>query len=647
MSYEYFYALIIAAIVSTVVAVSAWKRRSAIEAKSVIFLMSSLAVWAFTYAIHWIVRDPSAKSFWLNATYLGVVTSPAAFLLFALQYTNRGILVTKKTVFILSIIPGLTLILLWTDPWHQLFYGGYPPQGTILKGGIGFWINAIYSYLLLLISLILILIEFFRSMKPIRRQVAIILLGMCLPWIGNMICLMGLSPFPEIDLTPFIFILSGGLFIVGITNFRFLDVRPIARSLLVENMKNGVIILNESLIVMDINPSACQILDTSKKIIGKEISSINSDWSAKIGNYHGSALSSFEIRINGERNNDYEVNITHLVDSNNKIFGYILVLYDVTLKKETAEIIARSEKRYRQLFENACESIAVIQDERIVICNPVTSELTGYTNEELQSRPFHDLVLPEDLPVAREHYERIIHGEPIRGKFQIKIMRKDKQIRWVELSDIRIIWEERPASLIFLIDITETIKAVSVLEFQNSHDFLTGLFNRQYYETEIDKLQKNREYPISMVVLDMNGLKEINDTYGHKIGDEYLQLGARLIKSTFQQEKIVARIGGDEFVVVLSHINEFEAEQIAQRIKQNIEEHNNQNPTGKQISFAVGFATGQSPDLPDEIFRKADQVMYLDKENYYKNRSGDRRHRIYSDFTENGTGSENILSSGS
>jgi len=117
--------------------------------------------------------------------------------------------------------------------------------------------------------------------------------------------------------------------------------------------------------------------------------------------------------------------------------------------------------------------------------------------------------------------------------------------------------------------------------------------------------------------MDMNGLKEINDTQGHAAGDEQLRVTAREIRKAFRPDDVIARIGGDEFVIILPETNTGAAQLVVDRLTQIIEEINQQNPDRNPISFAIGFASSESmPDLQN-VLRKADREMYVQKAKYY------------------------------
>jgi diguanylate cyclase (GGDEF)-like protein/PAS domain S-box-containing protein len=398
-----------------------------------------------------------------------------------------------------------------------------------------------------------------------------------------------------------------------------LELVPIAHSQLVENLLDGVIVLDIKNRIVDINPAAEKIFSISSDVIGKsfpQIASVTPDLS-KLDN--GDSADKFEFQVLSNPPKDYEVSILPLKDLRGNLTGRLVTLHEITEHKLAQEKIRRSEEQYRALFDNAVECILVVQDRKIVFCNPITVEITGYQEEELINESFVKLIYPEDLEIVLDHYKRRVEGEIIKDRYQFRLVRKDLSYRWVETSGIRIDWEGEMATLHFLMDITDRKKAEVALEFRSTHDILTGLYNRQFFESEIERLQKSRRFPISILVMDMNGLKEINDSLGHAAGDEQLQVAAAVIQKAFRPEDVIARIGGDEFVVILPETNPEAAQKAMDRAKQVVETFNKNSQRKHPVSFAIGFATTESSSNLREVFRIADRQMYLDKELYYSN----------------------------
>jgi diguanylate cyclase (GGDEF)-like protein len=151
------------------------------------------------------------------------------------------------------------------------------------------------------------------------------------------------------------------------------------------------------------------------------------------------------------------------------------------------------------------------------------------------------------------------------------------------------------------------------LEYVSMHDSLTGLYNRAYFQEELARLERSRRYPVSVIMIDVNWLKQTNDEYGHLAGDELLQCTAEVLRMTLRAEDVVARIGGDEFAILLAECNASSAETIVLRIQDQIAEVNR---TRKKtlLSLAIGAATAHKPESLASALKKADEAMYKHKD---------------------------------
>ena len=157
------------------------------------------------------------------------------------------------------------------------------------------------------------------------------------------------------------------------------------------------------------------------------------------------------------------------------------------------------------------------------------------------------------------------------------------------------------------------------LRYQSSHDVLTGIYNRLFFSAELERLERSREFPISFVIVDVDGLKIINDTQGHTKGDELLQHTASVLRSVFRDGDVVARIGGDEFAVLLPATDSATMEQIVSRVKERLVEEIFKHPD-MSVKLSLGASTAEKGTVV-ESFKLADQRMYADKAAHKSNKS--------------------------
>jgi diguanylate cyclase (GGDEF)-like protein len=152
------------------------------------------------------------------------------------------------------------------------------------------------------------------------------------------------------------------------------------------------------------------------------------------------------------------------------------------------------------------------------------------------------------------------------------------------------------------------------VEYLSFHDEMTGLYNRRYFENELDRLSTSRRLPITLLVADIDNLKIVNDNYGHKVGDQYIKAAAKILENSSREEDVVARIGGDEFAIVLPETGLEAADKVYQRIKSNLIKYNQREDLVENFAISLGFAvrTKNEQNL-DQIFKQADKMMYNNK----------------------------------
>ncbi|MFV1949604.1 MAG: diguanylate cyclase domain-containing protein, partial [Anaerolineales bacterium] len=170
---------------------------------------------------------------------------------------------------------------------------------------------------------------------------------------------------------------------------------------------------------------------------------------------------------------------------------------------------------------------------------------------------------------------------------------------------------------ISIIDITERKETEEKLRFMSFHDALTGLYNRAYFEEELARLDGGRQYPVSIIAGDLDGLKQINDQLGHDAGDRAIKAAAKVLGlNTFRKEDVVARIGGDEFIVILPSVDLDQNPAIYDRINDGLDQFNNSDLDDdlyRPISLSLGYAVVQEGESLKDGYKSADKAMYISK----------------------------------
>lgn len=189
----------------------------------------------------------------------------------------------------------------------------------------------------------------------------------------------------------------------------------------------------------------------------------------------------------------------------------------------------------------------------------------------------------------------------------------DGKRRWVRIAGYAVKDKQGKVERVIgnMLDITEAKLADEKLKYIYFHDSVTGLYNRSFFEEELKRLDTERQLPMSMILADVDGLKIINDSFGHSKGDELLRIVGEILTTVCRKEDIVARYGGDEFAILLPQTSASEVHQICARIESACNEHRNKEFA---ISLALGYATKEAPKQDaSQVLRTAEDYMYQQK----------------------------------
>lgn len=290
-------------------------------------------------------------------------------------------------------------------------------------------------------------------------------------------------------------------------------------------------------------------------------------------------------------------------------------LEEVSQKKE--DLFIEKELFKTTLLSVGDGVISTDTNGNILVMNKVSENLTGWTQEEAIGKPIEEVfnIINEFTREKTENpaYKVLGTGKTIELANHTILVSKDGIERPIEDSAAPINDEYGNITGVVLVfrDFTDKKQKQKEIEYLSYHDQLTGLFNRRYYEQEIVRMDDEKYYPLTLIMLDVNGLKLTNDAFGHMTGDLILQKISSVLKKECRENDIISRIGGDEFIILLPNTDAKNAEVIIDRINTTIK---NEKIDNVILSISVGFAIKQEKsESITEVFMKAEDNMYRNK----------------------------------
>lgn len=370
------------------------ERRSALGAIFMSLLQIVVAEWAVASGLETVAVGLPMKVLWAEISYFGIALGPLFYFLFMIQYSQKGKWLSPGVIALLSIIPVLTIVFAATDSWHHLLWRTimFNPKSNIAiyRHGSWFWVSFFYNYALLCLGAFSLYRAMFLFHATYRSRSVYLLVGTALPIAGFTMYIVGVDPLSGLDWTPITFTLTGIILTWGIFRKQMFSLLPIARNHLVDHMKDGVLVVDESNLIVDINQSAQRLLiDNGKWNIGQPIRNVLTTWTDLISD-QGDKDVSMEITLGKGDPRVLEARISTLHDHQNRFVGRLVVLHDINDRKLIENAVKRTNRKLKQKLVEIEALQAILREQAIF------DHLTG-----LMNRRFLEETLERELPRAK------------------------------------------------------------------------------------------------------------------------------------------------------------------------------------------------------------------------------------------------------
>ncbi|MEJ5224662.1 MAG: histidine kinase N-terminal 7TM domain-containing protein, partial [Anaerolineales bacterium] len=327
--------LFVSTLVSISLGVFIFTRRRAPGSVALGVLALLIAEWSLTYGLEIAIPGLAAKIFWAQWQYIGIAFIPFAWLLFAVFYTRQDNLNRRLAfVHLLGILPLITVAMVFTNETHGLIWsrtflntiGELSVLGN--EHGAWFWVHFAVSYVFLLVGAVILLRGLRRMQGLYRAQIWALFFGVALPWVGNIVYFV--TPI-AIDPTPFAFTITIALLAWAIFGYRLTDIAPIARDLVVEGLREGLIVLDMQGRIVDVNTAAARFIGLPPtQIIGRPSAEILQPWQGTMERFRGVLEAQEIVEIGrGEAVRQMEVRIAPLYDNRRNLAGRLITFLEI------------------------------------------------------------------------------------------------------------------------------------------------------------------------------------------------------------------------------------------------------------------------------------------------------------------------------
>jgi PAS domain S-box-containing protein len=396
--------------------------------------MAAVSLWALLAFFEVFSNDPQTKIFSYGLKYLFIVVVPLAWLVFSLYYANRVRRLRLSFLTAIALLPTATLILVATNPLHHRMFTSFDIVAAgnhyvmYARFGPWFWVHTVYSYGCIAAGFLLLTRHLLSTPAHFKRQVASLMIACAAPWISNAIFLFKPDLLHYFDMTPIAFSVSGIVFMWGILRYRLLDIVPIARDTVIQNMDDCVIIVDTDMHIIDLNPAACTLIGRPvRDLIGAHADQVVEWWPSYLSQINQSDAAAFtpiELNVNGRHRSFNPVR--SCLFSKDKLIGYLIILRDVTGRLEAEKALRNSEERFKSLSENAPVIIFALDENGTVsYVNQAWERILGHERGRLPGKLFVDIIEPEEEQSYTTIFDRLLNGQQSVAEIKFHVRHRD------------------------------------------------------------------------------------------------------------------------------------------------------------------------------------------------------------------------------
>lgn len=333
----YFLPLLISTLFLAALTLIAWRFRTRPEGRAVTLFLSAATIWSAASAGNVVSADILSNYLFTAFAYIGIVTVPVAWILLVIIYIGEERTVAFPKFLAFFIIPALTCLMVFTNPYHHLYYSAVTSVQAgssvmwLYSYGPFFWVHALYSYILVLSGMILLLTRYVISQAIFRAQIALLLIAVALPFGFNLLWVVYDMPFAGFDPTPVIFIPTGLILIAAASRYQLFSLSPVAYSMLFDSLNDIVIVTNERGLVVSINPAGAGILgEINGEILGKPVQEILNGIPAGFLTCSHDTHMECNLSFSGtDPSQQYDIRCMPILSENGDMKGRILVIRNI------------------------------------------------------------------------------------------------------------------------------------------------------------------------------------------------------------------------------------------------------------------------------------------------------------------------------